>query len=223
MIKLLNIDTREPKNIINNCIKLCTENNIEYKIGALSIGDFVDYDLSLCFERKEIGDFISSFTSQRLQKQLIHMSENFKYSILIISGDFDKLFFKGYKRNINTNQYLGMLRSVSLRYNSIVIQVKNDNQLLQMIIGIIKDIKEGKVTEFTGEVKFVEKTLSNYIRIVSIIPGLSTKLAERIRITYPTIKNLIGALENDTFEVKGVGLNKTIALKNFFKDLELIN
>ena len=211
------VDTREPESIKKKAKEIFKDCTYE----ALETGDFYDKETGLIVERKEISDFLSSYTSSHLQKQLIAM-ESYSYPILIISGSFSKLHFKGNYNHITINSYLGMLSALVLNNVHLVI-VENDNQLLKVIELMNNRIKEGKVSEFKGETHFVNKTLSSYVRIVSIIPGLSTKLAERIRITYPTIKNLIGALENDTFKAKGIGKSKEEAIKNFFKELELIH
>jgi ERCC4-type nuclease len=216
MINMI-VDTREPEKIKKLALKTFTDS----KLGALETGDFYFEDTGLIVERKDIGDFIASYKSGHMQKQLIAMKE-YPFPVLVISGKFSDLHFKGGFNHTNINSYLGMLSAITLN-NVKWCQVENDAQLIKVIELMQNRIKEGKVTEFTGEVKFVNKTLSSYVKFVSIIPGISIVLAERIKITYPTINNLIGALENDTFTAKGIGKSKEEAIKNFFKELELIH
>jgi len=209
------VDTREPTSIRKKFKELF---NDKYTEEALPEGDIYFKEEDILIERKEINDFINSYLSGHMQAQLIRMQE-YKFPILIISGKFEDLFFKKKQRPITTEQFLGMLAAINLRYKIKIFQVANDNQLITLSNIIYKHISENRTETFIGEAKYVQKDLPYFIKVLSLIDGISVKLAERIQEKYNTLNELDLRILCNEFEVEGIGNKKLENIKKFLNEI----
>lgn len=170
------VDSREPQTIFN----LLDRFNIEYEKTKLDVGDFLSGDV--CIERKTIADFVTSLRGGHLQKQLLQMGENYKRNYLIISGDFKSLHFNPHIKNWTINHHIGALASINVRYNTKVIQVANDSQLVQMVEKINKKSHDGKIVTIR-DTELMKQTMTwedVKIRMLCCIPDISLGRAEAL-------------------------------------------
>lgn len=81
------IDNREQKRI-KSATQYYTEQGLEVEVKELEIGDYIftDGENSVCFEYKEINDFITSINDGRVFNQAINMAENYDYHFVVIRG-----------------------------------------------------------------------------------------------------------------------------------------
>lgn len=208
------IDSREPPEIIFKAKDLFNDSEVK----SLETGDFYEEDIDAIFERKTIGDFIQSYKGNHIQKQLMMMQKH-KYKFLIIAGTFFHYAVLNKYNNVTKNQYLGMLKSVLMRYDIRVIQVDSDDDLLLIMKMIIKEIKEDKVVMFYGENKFIEKKLKPYEQLLFLIPGINEKLVIRITSEYSNLNLLKDSINDKSFKINGIGEKKTQEIKNFISEL----
>jgi len=209
------VDTREPTSIRKKFKELYNE---KYTEEALSEGDIYFKEEDILIERKEMNDFVNSYLSGHIQAQLIRMQE-YKFPILIISGKFEDLFFKGKQRPITTEQFLGMLTAINLRYRIKIFQVANDNQLVTLSNIIYKHITENRTETFVGEVKYIRKDLPYFIKVLALIDGVSVKLAERIQEKYNTLSDLDLRVQCGEFKIDGIGNKKLENIKKFLNEI----
>ena len=81
------IDNREQKRI-KSATQYYTEQGLEVEVKELEIGDYIftDDHNSVCFEYKEINDFITSINDGRVFNQAINMAEEYDYRFVVIRG-----------------------------------------------------------------------------------------------------------------------------------------
>ena len=205
------VDDREPPQIFKKFEKF----EIPHERAVLPVGDFVDYDKNLCIERKSVCDFIQSMITGHLQKQLLNMQENFKHNYLVISGNFEDLFFNKHFRWFDVDKKLGMLASTAVRYDVKMIQVANDNQLVQLVKKLHSKTADGK--EPMQEVfSLPYNKRDTFLSILMCIPNISVVRAQKIRKKYTTIPNLIVALKDSSFDVQGLYKREVKELKKVF-------
>jgi len=180
---VLKIDKREPKTIIRKVTKLAKENDVEYSVEVLPVGDYI-WDDCIVIERKTIQDFINSLRSGHLETQLLDM-EQYSHSYLMVSGKFESVTFNPYIKGWTVNHTIGALCSIAARYDVKMIQLANDTQLSKAIFKIREMVNKGRKT---GVVKRHSKTLNVINPSFSLylaIPGIGEKTAEKIDKAYP--------------------------------------
>ena len=118
------IDTRE-QNRIKTATKYFTEQGLEVEVKELEIGDylFTDDHNSVCFEYKEVNDFITSINDGRVFNQAINMAEEYDYRFVVIRGTESErakylAISKNY-RSVSIFQYHGAIASLN-RYTTVI-------------------------------------------------------------------------------------------------------
>ena len=118
------IDNREQKRI-KSATQYYTEQGLEVEVKELEIGDYIftDGENSVCFEYKEINDFITSINDGRVFNQAINMAENYDYHFVVIRGTESErakylAISKNY-RSVSIFQYHGAIASLN-RYVTVI-------------------------------------------------------------------------------------------------------
>ena len=118
------IDTRE-QDRIKSATQYYTEQGLEVEVKELEIGDylFTDGENSVCFEYKEINDFITSINDGRVFNQAINMAEEYDYRFVVIRGTESErakylAISKNY-RSVSIFQYHGAIASLN-RYVTVI-------------------------------------------------------------------------------------------------------
>lgn len=194
-VALLRVDQREPDKIF----KYLEELGIPYERTTLELGDF-DQD-EVLIERKSVADFVQSFRQGHLQHQLARMEESGKKCFLVISGSFEDLHFNP-NIQLTVEQRLGMLASIASRFNVKMVAVSNDKQLCKLVPKLVEKATDGKEWVVHRTVRTSADTTLN---LLMCVPKIGLKKAEAIKLRYPTIRILVGSLEEGSFECSGIG------------------
>ena len=118
------IDNREQKRI-KSATQYYTEQGLEVEVKELEIGDYIftDDHNSVCFEYKEINDFITSINDGRVFNQAINMAENYDYHFVVIRGtESERAKYLAISKNYQTVtvfQYHGAIASLN-RYTTVI-------------------------------------------------------------------------------------------------------
>lgn len=185
------IDSREDSAVV----KAFDKNNIPYAIETLNVGDFIDPVKNICIEHKTITDFIGSFRSGHLMKQLLQMQENYKNTFLILNGSWKNVAAFS-QVQITVAQMIGMLSSVAVRYSVKMVCVDNNSQLAQLVKSLCEKVDDGKVVDYrqTELLKNKVNVEDIKIRILTAFDGIGIKKSTKILETKPEIKQKIEEL-----------------------------
>ena len=118
------IDNREQKRI-KSATQYYTEQGLEVEVKELEIGDylFTDDHNSVCFEYKEVNDFITSINDGRVFNQAINMAEEYDYRFVVIRGtESERAEYLAISKNyqtVNIFQYHGAIASLN-RYTTVI-------------------------------------------------------------------------------------------------------
>ena len=207
----IKIDIRESDFIFRGFDK----EKIEYERETLPIGDF-QYGNTI-IEHKTVEDFIQSFVSGHLQKQIIQQEENFENSYLIISGDFDRIFFNPHLRgHCSREKITGMLASVLVRFKKTKIlqtiylaracKIDENRMIAIMVQKLLEKSNDGK--EITiKDTELLKSKLSDEdfrIRLLCSFSNVGRKRAEE----FLQNENVCNAINNFLTCLETCGIKK---------------
>lgn len=166
----------------------------------LEVGDFILSE-RVCIERKTAEDFLSSVFDQRIFEQLKELKRNFERPLLLIEGEnlYDK-------RDVHPNSVRGCLASIAVDMEVPTLWSKSEKDSAELLFWIARreQVEEDRDVSLRGEkqpVTLEEKQLY----LVSGLPGIDRKMAERLLEEFGTPEKVFTAGEDELKEVKGIG------------------
>ena len=199
------IDTRECK-----LRELLEKNGTIFVTKALELGDILieHPNRQILIERKTIADFHASITDGRYKNQKLRLLE---WRNKTDEGRKNIIYLFEEKTGDNKDRaYWGALVNMILRDNIGVIQCDGMVRTAQIITDIKKKLDEDKFDELEGGGRNISlegyakgkyNTPQNcYLGQLSLIPGVSPSMAEKIAEKYPNMRALL-----DGMNVKELG------------------
>lgn len=217
-IMILYIDYRESwfiqklKDLTDTSIgKMCKitigKNILECIVTNLEVGDFVignslDNDIHLVIERKTYDDLASSITDGRFRQQ--------KQRLIDSIGDLSKILYilEGHKKTVYSNSTSknsminGAILNLILKHQFKVVTTDNHDDSFNTIISIYKKCKEKLSTNenTVAPTRLISKGESishNLFALqLSVIPGISYRIASQITEVYKNMNELTNAYNN---------------------------
>jgi len=181
------IDSREPNSIIS-FFRSELPKDWELSVDALSTGDFICLEKSICIERKTLDDLISSIKDRRLFAQLERANSEFDHVFLLVSLDEEsKLSFRT-RSNFSKRALFGALASIS---NFASVFIAPDPELL-IYLAI-------KLFEKVDRIKYHPKRGSQYLSskqkiidgAIRNIPRIGPTLSQEIASHFSSVADLI--------------------------------
>ena len=201
-VKLI-VDNRE-RNI--DIIKTLEKAETSLEFQNLPVGDYILSD-RICVERKTVRDFEASIIDGRLFDQIQRIKEYYESPILIIEGE--EVF------NLGRNIIEGTLIAIYTDYNIPVIFSKNPEDTSRILYMIAKREQTDKKREPSQKGKYRIATNSDFqISIIGNLPGIGTKLAQKLLQYFGSIKNIANASIDDLTKVDKIGKKKATYIFN---------
>ncbi|MCJ7450501.1 MAG: DEAD/DEAH box helicase [Candidatus Nanohaloarchaeota archaeon QJJ-9] len=195
---IIYVDDRE-----NRIAKELSKKEVKVRKKRLNIADFIVSDRA-AVERKTTKDFSDSIVDQRLFTQVQELKEEFEKPIIIIEGE--SLY--GH-RDIHPNAIRGALSSIVLDYQIPIVWTKDEEETVENLIALAKREQEeqDRGISIRGEQRpTTEKELQKYV--VSGLPNISDKLAERLLEKFGSVKEVFNSSETELKKVEGIGEGK---------------
>ncbi len=208
------VDAREKTSIIN----YLTKRGIPIKIENLEVGDYIVGNHVI--ERKTIDDLARSTFDGRIFSQLKALSNTHgKKLILIIEGK--KADFLRYS-SIKTLH--GLLYSILVEFGIPVYFSEDETETAELLSYLyMKSIEKKEKTE---KIRYEKKPRDIYeIQkfVLSGIPGIDSKIAERILEKFGNLRNVANASITQLMEVKGIGQELALRIYRVFNHSERKN
>jgi ERCC4-type nuclease len=197
---ILHIDTRECK-----LRELLEKNGEAFVTKALELGDILieHPKRQILIERKTIVDFHASITDGRYKNQKLRLLE---WRNKTDEGHKNIIYLFEEKTGDNKDRaYWGALVNMILRDNIGVIQCDGMVRTAQIITDIKKKLDEDKFNELEGGGRNISlegyaKGKYNtpkhcYLGQLSLIPGVSSSMAEKIAEKYPNMRTLLDQMD----------------------------
>lgn len=209
------VDSREPKRIVEILRKL----GVHAEVKTLDTGDYLvkhqNYEIPV--ERKEMNDFLNSIVDGRLFRQCHLLSAKYPLSFLAIIGDMDDALEI---RDFSRNAVIAAIISIAVK-----------NAQGQIIPLIFKDdwdfclalkALDGKVVE--GDLRVLprlKKLEKPQIAMLTAIPGIGEKKAEKILKYFGSIHRIANASVSELMRVDGIGEKKAREIYRFFRQAQI--
>lgn len=198
------VDNREKRSIIPSKLE---KFGLEIQFADLPVGDYL-IDGTLCVERKEINDYITSLTSGHLHTQLYNLSTNFDVSYLIVEGIISEVLMY---RKIKREAYLSSLAGASLKRSPKgkqgIVQIINLETAFDtaLFLKSLKNKLEDKEPRLPKLSRVKWGTKDQLVFIVSSLPGIGELRAKRLLEHFGDLRSLVNADIDDIAEVQGIG------------------
>jgi len=205
------IDAREKSSIIN----ILSTRGIPVKIENLDVGDFIVGDYII--ERKTIHDLAKSIFDGRIFSQLKSLS-NIGKGKLIFLIEGKKIDFLKYS---TLKAFLGVVYTIIFDFNIPIYFSENEEETAELISYLyFKSVERKKKTERVRYEKKPRDIHEIQKHVLSGIPGIDNKLAERLLERFGSLKNIANATPTRLMEVKGVGNELAMRIYKVFNYIE---
>jgi DNA excision repair protein ERCC-4 len=165
----------------------------------LDVGDYVVPGYAI--ERKEAKDFLKSLYSHRIFDQAHRLREVYENPVLIVEGDVAQIINRG----IKPQAYWGAIAALSFNFGLKVFFTPNQTQTANLIFALRRKkppVLKGPIVKRTRRVENIE---TMQLQLVSALPGVGLKLADRILTKFQTVRSVFSASAAELSTVKGVG------------------
>jgi ERCC4-type nuclease len=191
-------DEREKPSGVPDLLK---EYGLQVEYRMLDVGDYV-VSSKCAVERKEERDFFKSLYSGRLFDQAHRLCETYDRPALIVEGEFP-LFVREMAK---PRAFWGALTTLAFEYGLSVFFTADARQTADLIYTLTK--RKGLVRPRGPLVrkKLKARTLEkNQLFLVSSLPGVGPKLADRALRRFRTVRRVFSASVAELSSVEGIG------------------
>lgn len=173
---------------------------IRVYFSKLDVGDYV-ISPEICVERKTVKDLVSSIYDSRLFYQAERLSSSYFKPYLLVEGDYSSL------ESVIRNQksYFGAIASVTLNHNLRIVHTHDQGQTAIMLYELLKHSSSRSVPVSYEKPVKGKGIASQQIYLLSSLPGVGRKLAERLLIKYGTPRKVFSLQKSELAMVKGLG------------------
>jgi Fanconi anemia group M protein len=200
------VDDRE-----NSVAKKLSKMDVNVDKQRLEVADFlVSEDTAV--ERKQAEDFVDSILDSRLFDQIIEM-QDYSNPILIIEGD--NLYSH---RDVHPNAIRGALATVAIDYGMAVLWSDGNKDTAELLNSLAKREQEDKdknIAVRADKSPTTDKELQKYV--VGGLPGVNTKIAERLLKEFDTIQSVYTASFEELKTVEGIGEKKASEIRELIE------
>ncbi len=177
----------------------------------MDVADFlVSEDTAI--ERKQAEDFVDSILDSRLFDQLIEM-QDYRKPVLIVEGK--ELYSH---RDVHPNAIRGALATVAIDYEIPILWSDGRKETAEMLKSLAKreqEEKEKDVAVRANKSSNTEKELQKYM--VAGLPGVNTKIAERMLKEFGSVESTYTASFEDLKEIEGIGDKKAARIRELLE------
>ncbi|WP_414838213.1 DEAD/DEAH box helicase [Candidatus Nanosalina sp. VS9-1] len=192
----------------NSVAKNLSRMDTVVKKQRLDVADFLVSDRT-AVERKEAEDFVDSVLDSRLFEQ-VQSLQQFERPVIIVEGD--DLYSH---RDIHPNAIRGALATLAIDYGMPIIWSADEKETSKILEALAKREQEDKDREVSirGEKSpKSDKQLQEFV--VAGLPGVNTKIAERILNEFGSIQKVVNASEEELKSVEGIGDKKASTIRD---------
>lgn len=200
------VDDRE-----NAVAKELSKMEVDVDKQRMDVADFlVSEDTAV--ERKQAEDFVDSILDSRLFDQLIEM-QDYSKPVLVVEGR--DLYSH---RDVHPNAIRGALATVALDYEMPIIWSDGRKETAEILKSLAKREQEEKDKDIAVRAKKspnTDKELQKYV--VGGLPGVNTKIAERMLEKFGSVETVYTASFEELKEIEGIGDKKAAEIRELIE------
>jgi DNA excision repair protein ERCC-4 len=183
--------------------------NVRVYFSRLPVADYV-LNPELAVERKSLRDLVSSIYDSRLFYQAAKISASYAKPYLLVEGDSTEV--EGLTKNLKS--FYGAIANVTLAYGLRVLYTANPKETAIAIAELLNHARAKPLARMPSELPPKTKNIPlQQVYIVSSIPGVGRKLAERLLMKYGTPRRIMGLTAGELALTQGIGWKRAEKIK----------
>jgi len=184
--------------------------NVRVYFSRLPVADYV-LNPELAVERKSVRDLVSSVYDSRLFYQAAKLSAAYAKPFLLVEGDSKEV--ESLAKNLKS--FYGAIANVTLAYGLRVLYTANPKETATAIAELLSHARAKPLARMPSELPPKAKSIpQQQLYLVSAMPGIGRKLAEKLLSKYGTPRRVMGLTAGELAMTQGIGWKKAERIKN---------
>jgi DNA excision repair protein ERCC-4 len=184
--------------------------NVRVYFSRLPVADYV-LNPELAVERKSVRDLVSSVYDSRLFYQAAKLSAAYAKPFLLVEGDSKEV--ESLAKNLKS--FYGAIANVTLAYGLRVLYTANPRETATAIAELLGHARAKPLARMPSELPPKAKSIpQQQLYLVSAMPGIGRKLAEKLLSKYGTPRRVMGLTAGELAMTQGIGWKKAERIKN---------
>jgi DNA excision repair protein ERCC-4 len=175
--------------------------NVRVYFSRLPVADYV-LNPEIAVERKSVRDLVASIYDSRLFYQAAKISAAYAKPFLLVEGDSKEV--EGLAKNLKS--FYGAIANVALAYGLRVLYTASPRETAVAIAELLGHARAKPLAKMPSEVPPKAKsTPQQQLYLVSSMPGVGRKLAERLLSKYGTPRRVMSLTAGELALTQGIG------------------
>jgi DNA excision repair protein ERCC-4 len=183
--------------------------NVRVYFSKLPVADYV-LNPEIAVERKSVRDLVASVYDSRIFYQAAKMSASYAKPFLLIEGDSKEVE----RLAKNLKSFYGAIANVTLAYGLRVLYTANPKESAMAIAELLGHARAKPLARMPSELPPKAKSVpQQQLYLVSSIPGVGRKLAERLLSKYGTPRRVVSLTAGELALTPGIGWKRAEKIK----------
>jgi DNA excision repair protein ERCC-4 len=183
--------------------------NVRVYFSRLPVADYV-LNPEIAVERKSVRDLVSSVYDSRLFYQAERISAAYAKPFLLIEGDSKEV--ETLARNLRS--FYGAIANVAMAYGLGILYTANPRETAMAIAELLNHAKAKPLARMPSELPPKAKSIpQQQLYLVSSIPGVGRKLAEKLLSKYGTPRRIMSLTAGELALTRGIGWKRAEKIK----------
>ncbi len=183
--------------------------NVRVYFSRLPVADYV-LNPEIAVERKSVRDLVSSVYDSRLFYQAARIAASYAKPYLLVEGDSTEV----QKLAKNMKSFYGAIANVTLAYGLRVLYTANVKETAIAIAELLNHARAKPLVRMPSELPPKSKSVpQQQVYVVSSIPGVGRKLAERLLMKYGTPRRVMSLTAGELALTQGIGWKRAERIK----------
>jgi DNA excision repair protein ERCC-4 len=183
--------------------------NVRVYFSRLPVADYV-LNPEIAVERKSVRDLVSSIYDSRLFYQAAKISASYAKPFLLVEGDSKEVE----KLARNLKSFYGAIANVTLAYGLRVLYTANPKESATAIVELLGQARSKPLARMPSELPPKAKSVPlQQLYLVSSIPGVGRKLAEKLLSRYGTPRRVMSLTAGELAQTPGIGWKRAEKIK----------
>lgn len=184
--------------------------NVRVYFSALPVADYV-ISPEIAVERKSVRDLVASVYDSRIFNQAAKISASYAKPYLLVEGDSKEVA----EVAGNLKSYYGAIANVTLAYGLRVLYTADAPETAVALAELLTHSRAKPPAGGVSEAPPKAKTLPlQQVYLVSAIPGVGRRLAEKLLSKYETPRRIMGLTAGELALTRGIGWKRAEKIKS---------
>jgi DNA excision repair protein ERCC-4 len=184
--------------------------NVRVYFSKLPVADYV-LNPEIAVERKSVRDLVASVYDSRIFYQAAKISTSYAKPFLLIEGDSKEVE----RLAKNLKSFYGAIANVTLAYGLRVLYTANPKESAMAIAELLSHARAKPLARMPSELPPKAKSIpQQQLYLVSSIPGVGRKLAEKLLSKYGTPRRVMSLTAGELALTPGIGWKRAEKIKN---------